>query len=161
MGEYNFLPMWYRKKMERKEKIKYNMCIIILIFLSLFCIIRYFINGSHIENVENSIQKNIYIIEENHRKKKLLDRDKYTAIDTFINLKNTIDKSYSIEDIYISQKDTVLEGCFKDSHELIKFIEDLEQRGMYKIKKLDLDKIDENNIIFKIGLGVNNYDKEH
>jgi hypothetical protein len=161
MGEYNFLPMWYRNHIEQRKKFKYSVCSIILFLLSLFCVIRYFINDSYIKSIEDSIQENIYINEENERKNKLLYRERYMTIDTLINFNNTISVDYTIEDIYISEKDIILESHFSNLYTLTKFIKDLEEKRIYKIKKLDLEKLKEDNFICKVSLEVNNYDKEN
>lgn len=161
MGEYNFLPMWYRNHIEERKKFKYNVYSIILFLLSLFCVIKYFINDSYIKSIEDSIQENIYINEEADRKSKLLYRERYMTIDTLIHFNNTISVDYILEDIYISEKDIILESHFSNLYTLTKFIKDLEEKKIYKIKKLDLEKLKEDNFICKVSLEVNNYDKEN
>jgi ABC-type lipoprotein release transport system permease subunit len=159
MGEYNFLPMWYRNNMERKRKNKINICIVILTFLSAICVVRYFINNSYIKELNKSIEDNIYEKAEHKKKSELFDKEKHETIDTLNNFKDNILKNCSIEEVYISEKAVVLESDFSNTYTLTKFIKDLEENKEYKIKKLDLEDIEKNAVRLKVSLEVKKDDK--
>ncbi len=152
MEKYNFLPMWYRDDVEIKSKNKLRIYIIVLLALLSVSIIKYYINISYISALDKAIEENIYGRTENEKNNNLSYKDKNETIYTFNKFKDGILKNYSIEDVFINKKSILLEIEFLNIDNLTKFIKDLEGNQEYRIKKLELQNIEESNLRLKVSL---------
>lgn len=145
MKEDNFLPLWYRNKIEKREKFKFKiysslMSIILIITILKFVNYKREINDLkevfRIDNRNNEIEK---------RQEKKEKAGKYTTINTYENLKKCIDNKIPLDYMNISGNKISLESTLMDIMTSRELLEHIEKNKLYKIKNIDIESKENEN----------------
>src|SRR3712207_7108177 len=106
MKEPNFLPLWYRKKVEKRNEIKFKIVIIILISFIGVIGFRLFKDKKSLIDVNNKIE----VIKLNTKKQKNIQnnniKNKLCTINIYTQMKQELFEKFKLDDISI-KKDKV------------------------------------------------------
>lgn len=154
MKEYNFLPMWYRNKMEKKEKITFIIVLSITILLLVINIFRIIGYRKDIIAVNNKI-KNINLQNIHHKKIKENDRiNKLFTINTYYELKKEIKNSGSFNYIDINKDKILLQKEFNSIEEAARTLDSIKSNLKYEIKDVKIEELKDKKNLLKVELKV-------
>lgn len=155
MSENNFLPLWYRKRIEEKRYFRFKVNLTILLVLIVLVGINISMNYQNISSLNQEIEQNLQNVKLETNRLDLVEKEKVNAINTLKNFINDIyDKKY-LYIIKIKDNRIEIESIYPDRQKINKLIEYIEKDKKFKI--LDLELFDENSSIkLKLNLEVNN-----
>lgn len=160
MQSYNFLPLWYRNKIEKREKFKFKIYVFIMSVVIITSGIRFFKYEKEIDNlnVMAKLNSDKAIKEKNNKEKN--EVKKYITINTFDHFKEYANDKISFDCLEIIGKEVYLESSFIDIRIAREMLEYVEKNKDYKIKSIDIEDVKENKIVVKMRLEVKGDEKK-
>lgn len=150
MKEYNFLPMWYRNKIEKKEKIRFMVVLsitIVLLVINIFRIVNY---KKDIIAANNKI-KNINL--QNIHNKKIKEKNKINkqfTINTYYDLKEEIKNISSFKYVDINKNKIFLQKEFNSMEEAARTLDSIKNNLNYEIKDIKIEELDDKRNSLKV-----------
>ena len=150
MKEYNFLPMWYRNKIEKKEKIRFMVVLsitIVLLVINIFRIVNY---RKDIIAANNKI-KNINL--QNIHKNKIKEKNKINkqfTINTYYDLKEEIKNISSFKYVDINKNKIFLQKEFNSMEEAARTLDSIKNNLNYEIKDIKIEELDDKKNSLKV-----------
>lgn len=150
MKEYNFLPMWYRNKIEKKEKIRFMVVLsitIVLLVINIFRIVNY---RKDIIATNNKI-KNINL--QNIHKNKIKEKNKINkqfTINTYYDLKEEIKNISSFKYVDINKNKIFLQKEFNSMEEAARTLDSIKNNLNYEIKDIKIEELDDKKNSLKV-----------
>ncbi|KGN00992.1 hypothetical protein Z969_09060 [Clostridium novyi A str. 4570] len=150
MKEYNFLPMWYRTKIEKKEKIRFMVVLsitIVLLVINIFRIVNY---RKDIIAANNKI-KNINL--QNIHKNKIKEKNKINkqfTINTYYDLKEEIKNISSFKYVDINKNKIFLQKEFNSMEEAARTLDSIKNNLNYEIKDIKIEELDDKKNSLKL-----------
>lgn len=150
MKEYNFLPMWYRNKIEKKEKIRFMVVLsitIVLLVINIFRIVNY---KKDIIAANNKI-KNINL--QNIHNKKIKEKNKINkqfTINTYYDLKEEIKNISSFKYVDINKNKIFLQKEFNSMEAAARTLDSIKNNLNYEIKDIKIEELDDKRNSLKV-----------
>lgn len=152
MEDHNFLPLWYREKINKKENNKFKVYMAVMILITLIFIIRIINFENEINNLKAIEEKSIDLIKENKQKDSKLS--KYNTIETFNSLMEGGYSNGFFDCIDIKTNELYVEKKVKGAGETTKLLDDLEKNKLFRILSVDIEETKQNDVLMKIKLEV-------
>ncbi|EDS77969.1 conserved hypothetical protein [Clostridium botulinum C str. Eklund] len=152
MKEYNFLPMWYRNKIDRKEKIRFIVVLSIIIILLVINILRIVRYRKDIKATNNKIN-NINL--QNLKYKKVRDSNKINkqfSISTYYDLRKVINTGENFSDIDITKHKIFMQKKFNSMEEAARTLDNIKSNFKYEIKDIKIEELENEKILLKVEL---------
>ncbi|MCD3194163.1 hypothetical protein G8S49_01055 [Clostridium botulinum C] len=158
MKEPNFLPLWYRKKVEKRNEIKFKVVIIILISFIGVIGFRLFKDKKSLIDVNNKIE----VIKLNTKKQKNIQnnniKNKLCTINIYTQMKQELFEKFKLDDISIKKDKVLVKKVFDNILDISNLLEYIENNQNYNIKHVDIENLEEDKILLKLDLKVGNYE---
>ncbi|KEI15003.1 hypothetical protein Z959_08760 [Clostridium novyi B str. ATCC 27606] len=158
MKEPNFLPLWYRKKVEKRNEIKFKIVIIILISFIGVIGFRLFKDKKSLIDVNNKIE----VIKLNTKKQKNIQnnniKNKLCTINIYTQMKQELFEKFKLDDISIKKDKVLVKKVFDNILDISNLLEYIENNQNYNIKHVDIENLEEDKILLKLDLKVGNYE---
>ncbi|MCY6370328.1 hypothetical protein [Clostridium ganghwense] len=155
MNEYNFLPLWYRKRVKEKSYLRFKINLVILLLCITIIGIDIIINSKNIISINKEVEQSIQNVKVERNRLYVMRKKKISTINTLKNFIVYLGDKKNFFYVKIKDKKIQLDGSYSDKQKISEFIEYIEKSK--KIKILDLESVTENNNIrLKISLEVNN-----
>ncbi|KEI17359.1 hypothetical protein [Clostridium haemolyticum] len=158
MKEPNFLPLWYRKKVEKRNEIKFKIVIIILISFIGVIGFRLFKDKKSLIDVNNKIE----VIKLNTKKQKNIQnnniKNKLCTINIYTQMKQELFEKFKLDDICIKKDKVLVKKVFDNILDISNLLEYIENNQNYNIKHVDIENLEEDKILLKLDLKVGNYE---
>lgn len=153
MNSYNFLPMWYRNKIDKRNSIKLKLYLVIMIFNVIICLTRFFTYKAEAAKLDNEINKIISKTNSKKIKTQTRDKEKVKTINTYKNVSKNItseNSDYKFHSITIEEAKVSIESEAMDVYKAISFIDNIENNKDYKVKNIDMENIEDNKVKIKM-----------
>ncbi|CAG7840977.1 hypothetical protein CLOHAE12215_02401 [Clostridium haemolyticum] len=158
MKEPNFLPLWYRKKVEKRNEIKFKIVIIILISFIGVIGFRLFKDKKSLIDVNNKIE----VIKLNTKKQKNIQnnniKNKLCTINIYTQMKQELFEKFKLDDISIKKDKVLVKKVFDNILDISNLLRYIENNENYNIKHVDIENLEEDKILLKLDLKVGNYE---
>ncbi|AYF54951.1 hypothetical protein Z957_02360 [Clostridium sp. K25] len=158
MKEPNFLPLWYRKKVEKRNEIKFKVVIIILISFIGVIGFRLFKDKKSLIDVNNKME----VIKLNTKKQKNIQnnniKNKLCTINIYTQMKQELFEKFKLDDISIKKDKVLVKKVFDNILDISNLLEYIENNQNYNIKHVDIENLEEDKILLKLDLKVGNYE---
>lgn len=158
MQDNNFLPLWYRNKIEKKKRIRFRICMWIMSLIIVVGGVRFFKYQNEFKSLisMNNLKNNRNLKSENEINE--IQTKKYDTINAFNSLKKYVQNNMFFDSLEVSGKEIYVESSFNNIETAREMIENIEKGKSYKIKSIDIQNINEKKIITKIELEVKDYE---
>ncbi|QGU95141.1 hypothetical protein GOM49_08585 [Clostridium bovifaecis] len=160
MQNYNFLPLWYRNKMEKKEKFKFKICIFIMLAIIITSGIKYFKYEKEIDSLKIIAEFNSDKVMKERSNKEKSEAKKHITANTFGYFKEYESGKIFFDCLEISGKEVYLESSFMNIKTAREMLEYVEKNKDYKIKSIDIEDVKENKVVVKMRLEVKDDEKK-
>lgn len=154
MQDNNFLPLWYRNKIEKKKRIKFRIYMCIMCFIIVVGSARLFKYEKEFKRLRNMNDLKSNKTLKNEDKINETQVMKYDTINAFNSLKKYVQDKIVFDSLEISGEEICVENSFNNIKAARKMIESIEKGKSYRIKSIDIQNINENKIVTKIELEV-------
>ncbi|MFU0823795.1 hypothetical protein [Clostridium sp.] len=154
MQDHNFLPLWYRNKIEKKKRIKFRIYMCIMCFIIVVGSARLFKYEKEFKRLRNMNDLKSNKTLKNEDKINETQVMKYDTINAFNSLKKYVQDKIVFDSLEISGEEICVENSFNNIKAARKMIESIEKGKSYRIKSIDIQNINENKIVTKIELEV-------
>ncbi|WMJ81394.1 hypothetical protein RBU49_03810 [Clostridium sp. MB40-C1] len=140
MKNYNFLPLWYRKKVRRNKKLKLRMVIYILLIMILGSGINTLMNFKNVRNLDKELQfyseREKIENKDNKTPKQEVSINSLKKITPYIKDKSNL----NLSNITIENKRVFIKGHNSTEKSAKEFIQKIEKDNKFKIKDLSYVK---------------------
>jgi hypothetical protein len=154
MQDHNFLPLWYRNKIEKKKRIRFRIYMCIMCFIIVVGSARLFKYEKEFKRLRNMNDLKSNKTLKNEDKINETQVMKYDTINAFNSLKKYVQDKIVFDSLEISGEEICVENSFNNIKAARKMIESIEKGKSYRIKSIDIQNINENKIVTKIELEV-------
>ncbi|MCY6483744.1 hypothetical protein OW763_05195 [Clostridium aestuarii] len=154
MEDYNFLPLWYRKKKKDRYRLRFKIQVVLFLILIIGFSIRLLVYTKKVNELQNEIN---LITKQKVLKNNKIEFKEKQKMNTIITLNDFLDNiNDKIWFDYVSISDNIikLENNDVDIEKINDFIKYMEGSKQYKINNLEITEIKENKNKFMICLEV-------